>query len=147
MNNKNADGNNDGNKRDSKMKAGANNNNPMKFTILSLSCCNPAFAVHDQEYVSRINKALDSINYKAQIEILPATDAFFGSKSGYIGKLVPLFNKHGMAVAPALFINEELVLYGGLPSVEKIIQVIEKEKKKSQGSEHDYNNRSVNSKV
>jgi hypothetical protein len=106
-------------------------NNLMKITILSLSCCNPTFAVHDQEYLSRINTALDRINAKAQVEILPATDAFFGSKSGHIGKLLPLFNKHGMSVAPALFINEELVLYGGVPPVEKIIEVIGKEKKKA----------------
>jgi len=57
-------------------------------------------------------------------------DAFFGLKIGYIRKLRPLFNKYGMAVAPALFINDELMVYGGVPSVEKLVEVIEKNTKK-----------------
>jgi hypothetical protein len=47
-------------------------------------------------------------------------------KVGYVRKLWPLFNKYGMAVAPALFINGELTLYGVVPSVQKLVEVIEK---------------------
>ena len=64
------------------------------------------------------------------MEVVSATAAFFGLKVGYIRKMLPLFNKYGMAVAPALFINKELVLYGVVPSVEKLVEVIEKNTKK-----------------
>jgi len=105
--------------------------NKLKITILSLACCNPALAVYDQQYISRIKEALSKIDVEAQVEVIAATDAFFGLKVGYIRKLWPLFNKYGTAVAPALFINGELALYGGVPSVEKLVEVIEKNAKKS----------------
>lgn len=43
-----------------------------------------------------------------------------------------VFVQYGIAVAPALFINKELVLYGGVPSVEKLVEVIEKNAEKSE---------------
>lgn len=100
--------------------------NKMKITILSLACCNPTFAVHDQQYISRIKEAINRTGVEAQVELVAATDAFFGLKVGYIRKMWPLFNKYGMAVAPALFINGELMLYGGVPTVEKLVEIIEK---------------------
>ncbi len=105
--------------------------NKMKITVLSVACCNPASGVCDQQYISRIKEALSKINVEAQVDLVAASDAFFGGKAGYISKLMPLFNKYGMAVAPALFINGELTLYGGVPSVEKLVEVIEKNAKKS----------------
>jgi len=96
----------------------------MKITILSLACCNPSLAVSDQQYITRINEALGKTSIEADIEMVSGSDAFLGFKTGYIRKLWPLFNKYGMAVAPALFINKDLVLYGGVPTVEKLIEVI-----------------------
>lgn len=101
-------------------------NNKMKITVLSMSCCNPSLATYDQEYLSRIKEALNQINLEAQVEVIVASDAFFGLKVGYIRKLWPLFNKYGTAVAPALFINGELVLYGSVPPVEKLVEVLKK---------------------
>ena len=103
--------------------------NKMKITVLSLACCNPAFAVDDEKYVSRIKEILSKISVDAQVNVVSASGAFFGLKTGYIRKIWPLFNKYGMAVAPALFINGELMLYGGVPSVEKLTEVIEKNAK------------------
>lgn len=103
--------------------------NKMKITVLSAACCNPASAPYDQQYISRIKEALSRTSAEAQVDLLPATDAFFGLKVGYVRKLMPLFKKYGMAVAPALFINGELVLYGGVPSLEKLVEVIEKNAK------------------
>jgi len=105
--------------------------NKMKITVLSLACCDPALAVYDQQYISRIKEALGKVNVEAQVEVVAATEAFFGLKLGYVRKLWPLFNKYGTAVAPALFINGELMLYGGVPTVEKLVEVIEKNAKKS----------------
>lgn len=106
-------------------------NNKMKITVLSVACCNPASVVHDQQYISRIKEALNKVSVEAQVELVTATDAFFGLKLGYIRKMLPLFNKYGMAVAPALFINGELMFYGLIPTVEKLVEVIEKNAKKS----------------
>lgn len=96
----------------------------MKITILSLACCNPSLAVSDQQYFTRIKEALEKTGVEAEIETVSGSDAFLGFKTGYIRKLWPLFNKYGMAVAPALFINKELMLYGGVPTVEKLIEII-----------------------
>ncbi len=106
--------------------------NKMKITVLSVACCssNPAFATYDQQYISSINEALKRINVEAEVKVLAATDAFFGLQVGFIRKMMPLFNKYGGAAAPALFINGELMLYGGVPSVEKLVEVIEKNTKK-----------------
>jgi len=101
----------------------------VKITVFSIACCTPAFAPYDQQYISRIKEALARTAVEAQVELLPATDAFFGMKVGYWKKLWPLFNKYGAAAAPALFINGELVSYGGVPSVEKLVEVIEKNAK------------------
>ncbi len=106
-------------------------NSKMKITVVSLACCNPAFSAPDQQYISRIREALTKTGLEAQLELLPASDAFFGMKVGYVRKLWPLFNKYGMAVAPALFINGDLMLYGGLPSIEKLVEIIETSAKKN----------------
>ncbi|MCJ7608164.1 thioredoxin family protein, partial [Candidatus Bathyarchaeota archaeon] len=102
-----------------------------KITILSLACCDPSLAVYDQQYVSRIKEATSKIGVEAEVEVISGADAFFGLKVGYMRKLRPLFDKYGTAVAPALFIDGELVLYGGVPTVEKLAEVIEKNSKKN----------------
>lgn len=37
---------------------------------------------------------------------------------------MPLFRKYGLAVAPALFVDQDLVLYGGVPTMEKLEEVL-----------------------
>lgn len=100
--------------------------NNLKIAILTASCCNPALKPMDQEYTSRVKQALDKMNIKAQVEVATATEVYYGKKVGDSSKLKPLFNKYGMDALPALFVNEELALYGGLPSIEKLIEVIQK---------------------
>ena len=100
----------------------------MKIIVLSIACCTPTAALYDQEYIERINTALTKAGTEATIEKVTGTDAIFGLHDVDIEKLVPLFEKYGMAVAPVLFINGELVLYGGVPSVDKLIEVIDKAK-------------------
>ncbi len=96
----------------------------MEIVVLTLACCNPALAPQDQQYMERIKEALARMNVEAKVELVPGSEAFFGVKAGYVRKLWPLFNKHGLAVAPALFIDKELVLYGGVPSVDKLVEII-----------------------
>ncbi len=96
----------------------------MKITVLSGACCNPQLAVQDQQYMSRIKEALNKNSIEAQLEVVSATEAIYSGKTSYIRKLRPLFNKYGWSVAPALFINEELVFYGVVPPVEKLSEAI-----------------------
>ena len=80
----------------------------------------------DEQYSSRVKQAIDKINAQAKIEVVTATEVYYGKKVGDSSKLKPLFDKYGMDALPALFVNEELALYGGLPSIEKIAEVIQK---------------------
>ncbi len=103
--------------------------NNLKITILSASCCNPGLKPMDEQYVQRVKEALGKINAQAKIEVITATEAYYGKKVGGTSKLRPLFDKYGMDALPALFINEELALYGGLPSAEKLTEAIQKASK------------------
>jgi hypothetical protein len=100
--------------------------NKMEISILTFSCCNPALKPMDEQYVSRVREVLGKMNTEAKVEVITATEARYGREVGDFSKLGPLFNKYGMDAMPALFIEGELVLYGGLPSVEKLMEVIQK---------------------
>lgn len=106
--------------------------NNLKITILTASCCNPGLKPMDEQYTARVKQALEKVNTQAKIETITATEAYYGKKVGDQTKLRPLFEKYGMDALPALFVNEELALYGGLPSLEKLVEVIQKAQKTSQ---------------
>ena len=107
----------------------------IKIDIFSISCCYPAHADCDGQYVNRLKEALNRTGVEAQINLVTATDAFLGMRVGIVQKMMPLLNKYGAAAAPALFINGELVLYGGVPSVEKLTEVIQQAAAPSEGTE------------
>jgi protein-disulfide isomerase len=100
--------------------------NNLKITILTSSCCNPGLKPMDEQYTARVKQALDKINIQAKIEVVTATEAYYGKKIGDMSKLSPLFDKYGMDALPALFVNNEMTLYGGLPSIEKLTEIIQK---------------------
>ena len=103
----------------------------MKITLFSAACCDPQQGVYDQKYLARINNALDKTATEAQVDSVLATEALYGPYTEYTNQLKPLFEKYGMAVAPALFMNGELVLYGTIPSIEKLVELIEERTKKN----------------
>jgi protein-disulfide isomerase len=107
-------------------------NGKMKITLLSLACCLPASAASDQQYIERINTALSKASIEATIEKVSGLDAAFGMGNVDLSKLVPLYDKYGTSVAPVLFINGELTLFGGVPTIEKLTEVIEKAKGSNQ---------------
>jgi protein-disulfide isomerase len=41
-------------------------------------------------------------------------------------EVTPLFMKYGAAIAPALFVNNKLELYGGVPTLEKLVETLRK---------------------
>jgi protein-disulfide isomerase len=103
-------------------------NGKIRITLLSLACCLPASAASDQQYIERINTALGKAGAEAIIEKVSGLDAAFGISNVDLSKLVPLYDRYGTSVAPVLFINGELALYGGVPTIEKLTEAIEKAK-------------------
>lgn len=100
--------------------------NKASISILTFSCCNPSLRSMDEQYVSKVKDVLSKIKVDANVEVVTATEARYGREVGDFSKLKPMFDKYGMDAMPALFINGELALYGGVPSVEKLTEVIEK---------------------
>jgi protein-disulfide isomerase len=60
------------------------------------------------------------------LEVITFSAAIYSPKSEYLRKALPLIDKYGMDVMPALFINGKLLFYGGVPSTEKLSEVIAK---------------------
>lgn len=98
----------------------------LKLTVLSFSCCNPQFAQHDQRYIELIQSVLKKTGFPAEIEIVTVTEAMMSMQYAYMAPIRPMFQKFGTAIAPALFINEEMALFGGVPTEEKLTEVIKK---------------------
>jgi hypothetical protein len=100
--------------------------NKMQISILTFSCCNPALKPMDEQYKAKVKEILSKSKVEASVEVVTATEVRYGKEIGDFSKLKPLFDKYGMDAMPALFINGELSLYGGIPSSEKIAEVIGK---------------------
>ncbi len=98
----------------------------MNIVVVSMACCNPSLEPQDQLYLAKIKEAVSKTEVKAQIELVKATEMIASLKDGQISALRPLFQRYGAAVAPALFIDGNLELYGGVPTLEKLIEVISK---------------------
>jgi hypothetical protein len=98
----------------------------MRVILLSFACCNPKLAVHDQQYLKIIQEALKRTGQEAQLDLVHVTEAMMSKKYAFMSEIMPLFDKYGSAIAPALFVNEKLELFGGVPTVEKLVEVFSK---------------------
>ncbi len=99
----------------------------LKVTILSFACCNPKFAVHDKVYIERIREAEKQLGIEIKIEMVHATEAMMTpDRYAWMKDVTPLFMKYGAAIAPALFVDEKLELYGGVPTLEKLVETLKK---------------------
>jgi hypothetical protein len=98
----------------------------MRIILLSFACCNPKLAVHDQQYLQIIQVALKQTGQEVQLDLVHVTEAMLSKKYAFMSEIMPLFDKYGSAIAPALFINEKLELFGGVPTVEKLVEIFSK---------------------
>ena len=99
----------------------------LKVTILSFACCNPKLAVHDKLYIDRIREAEAKLGIEVKIDMVHATEAMMTpNRYSWMGEVTPLFMKYGAAIAPALFVNEHLELYGGVPTLDKLVETLKK---------------------
>lgn len=100
----------------------------LRLTILSFACCNPTLAPYDQQYAERLKEALAATAIEADIDLVHATEAQMSPRYAFLGAIKPLIAKYGQGVTPALFINSSLTLFGGVPTVEKLVETLEKAK-------------------
>ncbi len=98
----------------------------MRVILLSFACCNPKLGIHDQQYLLNIQEALKRTGQEAQLDLVHATEAMMTKKFAFMSEIIPLFDKYGSAIAPALFVNDKLELFGGVPAVEKLVEVFSK---------------------
>jgi len=100
--------------------------NKMRLTIFSAACCQPQTAIHDQRYIELIKQVIKEMDLDAEIDLVTATEARMSISYYFIAEIQPLYAKYGPAVAPALFVNEKLTLFGGVPTAEKLKEVLTK---------------------
>ena len=100
--------------------------NRLKLTIFSASCCQPQTAVYDKKYIELIRQVIQESSIEADVDLVTATEARMSLSYFFVGAIQPLYAKYGPAVAPALFVNEKLTLFGGVPTKEKLKEVLEK---------------------
>jgi hypothetical protein len=97
----------------------------MRISIISVSCCNPAMKLEDQEYQIKVRDALAEAKLEAQVKIITISEATSVLSLETINKMRPLLDRYGFGFLPAMLIDDELVLYGGVPTMEKISEVID----------------------
>ncbi|MCG7845369.1 MAG: thioredoxin family protein [Methanomassiliicoccales archaeon] len=98
--------------------------NRIKLTIFSVSCCHPQTAIYDKQFVDRLRQVLQETGLEADLDLVTATEAQLSIQYYFISEIMPMFKKYGPVVAPALFVNERLALFGGVPTVEKLKEVL-----------------------
>jgi len=100
--------------------------NRLRLTVFSAACCQPQTAVYDKRYIELIRQVLQETGLEADIDLITATEARMSISYYFIAEIQPLYQKYGPAVAPALFVNEKLTLFGGVPTAEKLKEVLTK---------------------
>jgi len=100
--------------------------NRLRLTVFSAACCQPQTAVYDKRYIELIRQVLQETGLEADIDLITATEARMSISYYFIAEIQPLYQKYGPAVAPALFVNEKLTLFGGVPTAKKLKEVLTK---------------------
>ncbi|MDD5616484.1 MAG: hypothetical protein PHH85_09815 [Candidatus Methanoperedens sp.] len=88
--------------------------------IISGSCCIPGMAPFDEQARRVVEQAVSETDVKAQVKVIPASTAFFGSvPKELMAKIITEFNQSGRMPLPAVLVNGKIVSYG-VPQVEDI---------------------------
>jgi protein-disulfide isomerase len=98
----------------------------LQVVVLSFSCCNPQFAAYDRQYVDRLREVVTRTGIEADLNLVTVTEAMSSMTYLYMAEIQPLFKKYGPSVTPALFVDQKLVLFGGVPSEQKLEEVLRK---------------------
>ncbi len=99
----------------------------LRVTILSFACCNPKFGTYDKLYIDRIRDAEKQLGIEVKLDMVHATEAMMTpDRYAWMSEATSMFMKYGAAIAPALFVNQHLELYGGVPTLEKLVDTLRK---------------------
>ncbi len=92
---------------------------PVSVVIISAACCMPGMAPLDEQARRIAEQAISETGVEAQVEIMPATSAFFGGVPKQI--MAELINRSqsGQLPVPAILINGKPVSYG-MPELENL---------------------------
>lgn len=103
-----------------------------EIVVLSLACCSPAMKKFDDQLFENLHEAAKQVDIFAEIKFLSAVDVFaYGQiDNDYIKQVIPLAQKYGPGVAPLIFIDGKLEFYGGIPSIGKIVRILNNKTKK-----------------
>jgi len=62
---------------------------------------------------------------EVKLSMVHASEAMMTpERYAWMGEATSLFLRYGAAIAPALFVNEHLELYGGVPTLEKLVETL-----------------------
>ena len=100
--------------------------NKLKITILSFACCDPKFAQYDRRYADLIKEVLAKNNWEADLELVTVTDALMSMQYAYMAPIRPCSRSMVRPSHQPLFVNEVLALFGGVPTEEKLTEVLKK---------------------
>ena len=103
-----------------------------EIVVLSLGCCSTTMKKFDDQLLENLSEAIKQTNISAEIKVLSAVDLYTSNylENEYLKQVIPLAQKYGTAIAPIIFIDGKLKLYGGVPSVEKIVETLNNTVKK-----------------
>ncbi len=96
----------------------------MRISIISVSCCNPTMRLEDQRYLAKVREALVRTELEAHVRIVTIGEATSALSGGAVNNLMRKFERYGPAMLPVMLIDDEPVLYGGVPTTEKICETI-----------------------
>ncbi|MES2319409.1 MAG: hypothetical protein V4631_18165 [Pseudomonadota bacterium] len=98
--------------------------------IISASCCSAGAGAQDEVLHARVKAMLDEKGLDWPIVVVTITQAqsALGKVAATVGEverglcqeIQGLFMNHGLAVFPALIVDQKLICYGGVPSVEQL---------------------------
>lgn len=101
---------------------------------LSATCCNPAAATSDNQLVANLEAAMKNLGQQHTIykETLTGAQSALPGIAGQLSdaqkavaqKVMTLFSTQGLMAFPIVFMDGDIVFYGGVPSVNQIEDAI-----------------------
>ena len=106
-----------------------------KIGILSASCCDATTQAKDEQLAANLSSAMEKAGVEHQVVLSTITSTRqqlrdLGAEVGddvkiFKENLAGLFQGQGLAAFPILLVNGKIAFYGGVPSVEMIVQKLQ----------------------
>lgn len=97
----------------------------IKITIVTLASAEPELQSKDLEFARVIRQGLERLGVDANIELIDFARAGESKDHRFVAALFPVYRTEGIGISPAFFLNEEIISYGRVPTVDEFVKVIE----------------------